>query len=137
MPGYSQTSVVDRPCLILAVKSFACAAETSLRLRRLGWDIYQASSGPEVRRLSRMLDADMVVLDTDLEGESGWLTCAKLKQDRPAGEVVLVTGEECLGNQSLAEFLGAVALVSRQHNLVALLQSRRSSIGTKTLAEAA
>ena len=137
MPGYSQTSVVDRPCLILAVKGFACAAETSLRLRRLGWDIYQASFGPEVRRLSRMLEPDMVVLDTDLEGESGWLTCAKLKQDRPAGEVVLVTGEESLGNHSFAEFLGAVALVSRQHNLVALLQSRRSSIGTKTLVEAA
>ena len=137
MPGFSQTSVVDRPCLILAVKGFACAAETSLRLRRLGWDIYQANSGPEVRRLSRMLEPDMVVLDTDIEGESGWLTCAKLKQDRPAGEVILVTGEECVSSHGLAEFLGAVALVSRQHNLVALLQSRRSSMVTKNWVEAA
>ena len=136
MPGYSQTSV-DRPCLILAVKGFACAAETSLRLRRLGWDIYQARGGPEVRRLARMLDPDMVVLDTDLEDESGWLTCAKLKQDRPTSEVILVTSEEGSRNHSLAEFVGASALVSRQHNLVALLQSRRSSIVTKTLAEAA
>ena len=84
-----------------------------------------------------MLEPDMVVLDTDIDGESGWLTCAKLKQDRPAGEVILVTGEECLGNDGLAEFLGAVALVSRQHNLVSLLQSRRSSFVARPLAEAA
>ena len=137
MSDASQSPAIYRPCLILAVKGFACASDTSLRLRRLGWDIYQACVGPEVRRLSRMLDPDVVVMDTDLDGESGWLTCAKLKQERPAGEVILVSGEDTQRNRALAAFVGASVLVSRQHNLVSLLQTRRPSAGVKTWAEAA
>ena len=133
----AKSPVLYRPCLILAVKGFACASETSLRLRRLGWDIYQACVGPEVRRLSRMLDPDVVVMDTDLEGESGWLTCAKLEQERPGREVVLVSGEDSPCNRALAAFVGASVLVSRQHNLVALLQSRRVIAGGRALVEAA
>ena len=137
MSDAMQSPALYRPCLILAVKGFACASETSLRLRRLGWDIYQACVGPEVRRLSRMLDPDVVVMDTDLEGESGWLTCAKLKRERPAGEVILVSGEDTPRNRDLAAFVGASALVSRQHNLVSLLQTRRASLAVRPMAEAA
>ena len=132
-----QSPVLYRPCLILAVKGFACASETSLRLRRLGWDIYQARVGPEVRRLSRMLDPDVVVMDTDLEGESGWLTCAKLEQERPGKEVILVSAEDTPRNRALAAFVGASVLVSRTHNLVSLLQTRRPSFAAVPLAEAA
>ena len=137
MSDPSQSPALYRPCLILAVKGFACASETSLRLRRLGWDIYQACVGPEVRRLSRMLDPDVVVLDTDLEGESGWLTCAKLERERPGREVVLVSGEDSPCNRALAAFVGASVLVSRQHNLVSLLQTRRPGVGLESWAEAA
>jgi len=35
-------------------------------LRRRGWDVYPVNSGPEARRLARMVQADLVVLDTFL-----------------------------------------------------------------------
>ena len=135
MPLLSAT--VDRPCLVLATSDFAYPSETLVRLRRLGWDIYQAEVGPEARRLARLLEPTVVVLDTDLAEESGWLTCAKLESERPGGEVVLVASEDNAVNRARAEFVGASALVSRQHNLVALLQSRRVSAGSRVLAEAA
>ena len=114
-----------RPCLILATGAFAQPPEVWLRLRRLGWDIYPARVGPEVRRLARMLEPDLVVLDTDLEGESGWLTCAKLKQERPDENVVLLAEEDGPRNRIRANFVGASAIVPRHHDIVPLLNSRR------------
>ena len=137
MPSGDDYPIDDRPCLLLAAGDSAATSETCLRLRRLGWDIYRASVGPEVRRLSRMLEPDLVVLDTDLEGESGWLTCAKLKQERPAGEVILTTGDDSPRNRTLARFVGATALVSRQQNLVPLVQARRMLAEGRPLVEAA
>ena len=125
MPPDHPSATGYRPCLLLATGAFALPSEVLIRLRRLGWDIYRARFGPEVRRLARMLEPDLVVLDTDLDGESGWLTCTKLKQERPTGEVVLTTGEDSPRNRALADFVGASALVSRQHNLVSLLHPRR------------
>ena len=131
------SATVDRPCLVLATSDFAYPSETLVRLRRLGWDIYQTEVGPEARRLTRLLEPAVVVLDTDLAEESGWLTCAKLERERPGGEVVLVASEDNAQNRDLAEFVGASALVSRQQSLVAVLQSRRVSTGNGVLAEAA
>lgn len=135
MPPHHPSAADYRPCLLLATGAFALPPEVLIRLRRLGWDIYRARVGPEVRRLARMLEPDLVVLDTDLDGESGWLTCAKLKQERPTGEVVLTTGEDTPHNRALADFVGASALLSRQHNLVSLLQTRPFLAGQ--IAEAA
>jgi DNA-binding response OmpR family regulator len=129
MPPHHPSAVGYRPCLLLATGAFAFPPEELVRLRRLGWDIYRARFGPEVRRLARMLEPELVVLDTDLDGESGWLTCAKLKQERPAGEVVLTTGEDSPRNRELADFVGASALLSRQHNLVSLPHPRRFLAG--------
>jgi DNA-binding response OmpR family regulator len=128
MSPYHPAVAGYRPCMLLATGAFAPPPEVLMRLRRLGWDIYRANSGPEVRRLARMLEPDLVVLDTDLEGESGWLTCAKLKQERPAGEVVL-TGEDSPRNRTLASFVGASGLLARHHNLASLLHPRRFVAG--------
>ena len=124
-----------RPCLLLATGAFALPPEALIRLRRLGWDIYRARFGPEVRRLARMLEPDLVVMDTDLDGESGWLTCAKLKRELPDGEVILTTGEDTPSNRALAAFAGASALLTRRHDLVSLPHPRRFLAGR--LAEAA
>jgi DNA-binding response OmpR family regulator len=137
MPPPHPSAIGYRPCMVLATGAFAHPPEVWLRLRRLGWDIYPAKVGPEVRRLSRMLEPDLVVLDTDLEGESGWLTCAKLIQERPTGEVVLLAGDDGPRNRTLAAFVGASALIPRQHNLVTLLHPRRLRAGVALMAEAA
>jgi DNA-binding response OmpR family regulator len=105
------------PCLVLA--AFDGAAARAFRLR--GWDVYPARSGPEARRLARMVEADLVVLDTLLPVESGWLTCEKLTRELPGVRVVLVDPDPTPGREDLAAFVGADALVGRRDGLAELL----------------
>jgi DNA-binding response OmpR family regulator len=109
-----------RPCLVLALADAASAAETGRRFRRSGWDVYPTPAGPDARRLCRLLEADLVVLDADLGGESGFLTCAKLTRERPACRVVLVSDDVGARASGLAHFVGAAALVRPQDCLPSL-----------------
>jgi CheY-like chemotaxis protein len=111
------------PCLILAHDDFRFALATSQSLRRLGWDVSLAGSGPEVRRLAGLLDAPVVVLDANWPGESGWLTCAKLTAGQPHLQVVLITDLVDDRSAAFASFVGAVSVVSRKGDLPALLEA--------------
>jgi DNA-binding response OmpR family regulator len=114
-----------RPCLIVAHADRAYSAEVCRAYRRQGWDVYQVQGGPELRRLARMLEADLAILDVALLEETGWLTCAKLTHERPAARVILVTDNLTPRDQSLADFVGASALVERKGGLTALLTATR------------
>jgi DNA-binding response OmpR family regulator len=109
-----------RPCVVLAHADASYAAQTARRLRQLGWDVHRAGAGAEVRRLARLLDPQVIVLDIDLLEESGWLTCAKLTGERPGSKVVLV-GEPNDRNREMAHFVGACALVRRDDGLAAVV----------------
>jgi CheY-like chemotaxis protein len=115
MNAATENTVCCTPCLVLA----GFEAGLARSFRRRGWDVYPATSGPEARRLARMLGADLVVLDTFLPEESGWLTCEKLTRELPGIRVVLVDPDP--RRAELAEFVGAAALVGRQ-GLTALLE---------------
>jgi DNA-binding response OmpR family regulator len=115
-PGY-------RPCLIVAHTDPGYAAEVCRAYRRQGWDVYQAQGGPELRRLARMLEADLAVLDVALLEETGWLTCAKLTHERPGARVILVSDSPSPRDRSLADFVGASALVERKAGPGALLSA--------------
>src|SRR3954454_18040912 len=106
MNAATDAGAAYRPCLLLAHADASYASDACRRLRRLGWDVYQANAGPEVRRLARMLEPEAVVLAVNLGGESGGLTCAKLKQERPAGRVVLVADESGPRAQEMGQFVG-------------------------------
>jgi ActR/RegA family two-component response regulator len=108
-------NVCCTPCLVLAGFEGAVARE----FRRRGWDVYPARTGPEARRLARMVQADLVVLDTFLPEESGWLTCEKLTQEMPGVRVVLIDPDP--RRAALAEFVGAAALVGSD-GLAALME---------------
>jgi DNA-binding response OmpR family regulator len=110
-----------RPCLLIAQADPGDAARTARSFRRLGWDVYTARTGPEVRRLARMLDPRLVVLDTLLPEESGWLTCEKLTHELADVRVLLVDDDACPERKSLADFVGAAALVARGAGPDALL----------------
>jgi CheY-like chemotaxis protein len=114
--------VSKHPCLILAHPDSAYCFRVERAFRRLGWDVYQARNGPEVRRLVPMLGADLVVLDADLPGESGWLTCEKLTCTEPLVAVILVTGDPGPRNHQFADFVGARRLIGREDGLEPLLQ---------------
>lgn len=113
---------VPPPCLILAHTDGRYEAAIARSFRRLGWDVYAARSGPEVRRLVRLLEAEVVVMAADLPEESGWLTCDKLTCERPLIKVVLVSDNLSPRNRELADFVGANALVGRADGLAPLVE---------------
>jgi CheY-like chemotaxis protein len=111
-----------RPRLVLAYADSARAALNARHFRRLGWEVHQVWSGPEARRLVRALRPQAVLLDTDLRGESGWLTCAKLTLGCPGQRVILVDEGVTPAREEFAEFVGAAGIVSRQATLTALVE---------------
>jgi DNA-binding response OmpR family regulator len=127
MRNGNETNVVCSPCLVLAHPHPNAQAVLARGFRRLGWDVYLAHSGPEARRLARMLTADMVVLHVDLPEESGWLTCDKLIREQPSVSVILVGDDLSPRHRNLAEFVGASALVDRPEGMVPLVEELLNS----------
>ena len=114
-----------RPCLILAHANPGYAAQALRTFRRHGWDVYTAQHGPQVRRLARMLQAQLVVLQADLPEESGWLTCDKLTRESPTIRVVLVAADPTLDQADFASFVGAASLINLRDGMAALLRDLR------------
>jgi CheY-like chemotaxis protein len=105
--------VIIRPRLVLAYGDTSQKAALVCRhFRRQGWAVHLASSGCEARRLARALTPEAVLLNTQLRGESGWLTCAKLTMELPRQLVVLAGDPVNDETQSFARFVGAGVLVS-------------------------
>jgi DNA-binding response OmpR family regulator len=113
-----------RPQLIVAHSDPAYVASVERSFRQRGWAVFTADSGPQARRLVRRLAPALVVLEANLPGESGWLTSAKLRQDRPASRVVLVSPGPTAFEEDFAAFLGAT-LVSRPDGAEPLLEMVR------------
>jgi DNA-binding response OmpR family regulator len=83
------------------------AARLADHFRDLGWDVYIAADGAEARRLAQRKRPYAVLLSIDAEGESGYLTCAKLRQALPRVKVVLVGREQSMEAERFAGFVGA------------------------------
>ena len=110
------------PCLILADADPSFSATVERSFRRLGWDVYVARTGPELRRLVRMLNPSLVVLGTELPLESGWLTCDKLRAELSGVKIALVVEEPTPYLERFAKFVGAAALVGVHSAPAALLE---------------
>jgi hypothetical protein len=68
-----------------------------------------------------MLAPQLVVLEADLPGESGWLTCEKLTGEQSPVRVLLVGPAPTPEQHAFAAFVGAAALVDRAGGAAALL----------------
>jgi len=110
-----------RPRLVLAYADSALSALSSRHFRRLGWEVHQTSSGVEARRMAHALHPQAVVLETELRGESGWLTCAKLTLTGDDFKVVLVSDGVTTEQEEFAQTVGAAAIVDRRAGLSALV----------------
>ncbi|MDB5308796.1 MAG: hypothetical protein JWO38_2998 [Gemmataceae bacterium] len=82
------------------------AVQSVEHLRLLGWDVCNASTDADFHTLTSRKNPAAVVLPVEAGGESGFLTCAKLRLTRPKLRVVLV-GELTPRAQRLAGFVGA------------------------------
>jgi DNA-binding response OmpR family regulator len=108
--------------MVLAYGDSAQAAILARFFRRHGWEVHIAISGPDARRLAYGLTPEVVILDTELPDESGWLTCAKLVLENGAQRVILVSAHATAEEQHLAETVGAAALVDRTNALAELAE---------------
>ena len=113
----------QRPLMIFAYADSAHAAQCGRYFRRLGWEVHLVASAAEARRLSQMTNPRVVVLDTDLPDESGWLTCAKITLEDSSRRVVLLAPDRTPETlQNLANVNG-VALVTRQDRIELLAET--------------
>ena len=121
MIAQPQTAYSYRPRMVLAYADSAHAAQSARQFRRLGWEVHLASSGPDARQLAQVLSPQLVILDTQLPDESGWLTCAKLMLDNGAQKVILVSADVTEEERRLAETVGAAGVVARGNGVPALV----------------
>jgi DNA-binding response OmpR family regulator len=108
------TPSLFRPRLVLAYADSAHAAQCARQFRRQGWEVHQAGSGIDARRLVADLDPQVVVLDVDLPDGSGWLTAVKLRLENPGQRVYLTGASRTPEHDRLAAFIGAAGFITRQ-----------------------
>jgi DNA-binding response OmpR family regulator len=109
------------PKMLLAHADPTYASALRSAFRRQGWEVHEAPDGPEARQLAWKVRPAVVVLDTNLAGESGWLICSKLIRDLPRTRVILIDASNDPRNEALAAFVGAVALVPQSAGIPAVL----------------
>ena len=104
---------VPRPHMVIGHTDQEFAAQLHERFQQHGYSVHLARSGEQARFLTRRFQASLVVLETELPEESGWLTCDKLTRESPSARVILVspvtTGEE----RNFAWFVHASAIVDQ------------------------
>ena len=123
MIAATERALKFRPRLVLAHADGAFAAAAERHLQMLGWEVRQADTSPDIRRLAAALNPAMVVLSTEGREESGWLTCAKLLRECPARTVVLVAPSVTSEDHSFAGFVGAAAIVRKADGIAALVDA--------------
>jgi ActR/RegA family two-component response regulator len=131
MTHLKSPAVLDQR-LVLAHPDANFAHQAKRRLQRLGWEVHLTRSGAAARRLARKLLVPLVVLNTELPDESGWLVCRKMNLENPDVRVILVGSGWSAADARLAEFVGAVALVAQEEGSAAL--SREVNEGAASMA---
>jgi hypothetical protein len=95
-----------------------------LRLfQQCGFEVHVAAPDHAARRLARDLKPRALVLPVETEGESGWLTCAKLLWAHPNLRVVLVGRSATARDERFRRFVGAAALVPEVAGAQAVLDA--------------
>jgi CheY-like chemotaxis protein len=87
-------------------------AEVGQQLCHLGWEAHTAATGPETRKLTNRWKPHLVILASTFTQESGWLTCAKLRHERPEQYIILLDSELTPADHRFARFVGATRVIS-------------------------
>ena len=117
----TERAIELRQRIVLAHTDTAFTSAASRRFHRLGYAVHLAQSGGEARRLANTLNPAVVVLDTDLADESGWLICDKLTREDASPKVILVGTSPAPEQSDFAAFVGASAYVLQQDGVKALV----------------
>jgi DNA-binding response OmpR family regulator len=98
--------------IVIAHSDAAYVADLHERLQLRGCVVHVARSGEQARLLAHRTRAEIVVLDSEMPLESGWLTADKLRREHSA-RVIVVTPEFTFQDRRFGEFVHAAAIVDR------------------------
>lgn len=110
-----------RQRVVLGIDDTVFAAWIARRLRRLGWGVHLTRSGAEARRLCQEYSPQVVVLDTRLQDQSGWLTCEKIGRDDPTLKVILLDSKQEPNAAAFADFVGPAKLIRQEEGVQAII----------------
>ena len=118
----SSTALVRHPVrvrqrVVLGLNDSVFAGWIARRVRRLGWGVHLTRLGAEARRLCQEYSPQVVVLDTRLPDQSGWLICEKLLRDDPTLKVILVASQPEPNGEAFAEFVGPAKLLHQNEGI--------------------
>ena len=129
------SSLPDRRPQILLVEDDAMLLEVMAEaLRREGYFFETARSGDEAVEKAYRLNPEVVLLDIDLPGQSGYLVAAKLKVAKPSPKVLFVTAMPRGQSDRVAAFLRVEGIMHKPFALPKLLGNVERLLG---LAQAA
>jgi CheY-like chemotaxis protein len=114
------------PRVVIGHRDPAYAALLGQQLAGVGWEPVTVDSAAQARAFARAKRTVALLLDVDLQDESGWLTCDKMTRERPELCVVLISKDTRPENQRFATFVGARALVRQQHDAGCLPRAFRA-----------
>jgi DNA-binding NtrC family response regulator len=99
--------------IVIAHSDSQYVVELGDRLLQRGCAVHFARNGDQARLLAHHWRADVVVLDTDMHFESGWLTADKLGREDENVRTILVAPEVTYRDRQLARFVHAYAVVDQ------------------------
>jgi CheY-like chemotaxis protein len=105
-----------------------------LILRRAGYDVKVAGNGLEALDVMRSGGADLVLLDIEMPGMNGLEFCEQLRADPVWRKipVIMMTGRPVQGIPEKVLQAGAIELVNKPFERVALLEKIKASLAAES-----
>ncbi len=110
-----------RERVVVALNDTVFASWIARHVRRLGWGVHLTQSGSDARRLCQAHSPQVVVLDTQLPDQSGWLTCEKILRDDPTIKVILFASHSEPNENAFADFVGPARLIRQNEGIQAVV----------------
>ena len=116
-----RTKLPESPPQILLVEDDSLIEVVGAALTRQGYKYDTAHTGDEALEKAYRLKPQVVLLDTHLPGQSGYLVAGKLKIAAPSPKIILMTSLPRGQSDRMAQFVGADAILHKPFAIAKLL----------------
>jgi CheY-like chemotaxis protein/HPt (histidine-containing phosphotransfer) domain-containing protein len=108
--------------LVIADDSATILALVALAVKKAGYEAATASSGEEALRLARELRPELVIVDAQMSGMSGYDVCRALREDvdAPRPHVIILTAGNTEADRALAAEAGVDEFITKPFSPKAL-----------------
>ena len=110
-----------KPQILLVENDDSLSEVVGAALARQGFTYDSAHTGDEALEKAYRSKPQIVLLDTHLTGQSGYLVAGKLKIAAPSPKVVLMTSLPRGQSDRMAQFIGADAILHKPFAMAKLL----------------